>query len=120
MEPFTSTLAHDLTLLRGLRHSLDSWLELAGAPVEARASIVLATHEAMANAMQHGESGAPVTVRAEQDAEKGFMVMVFNKGSWKEPEPGRVKRGRGLLLMTGLMSDVDIHAGTKVRMRHDR
>ena len=116
MEPFTATISHDLTLLRGLRHSLTSWLELAGVPAEARKPIVLATHEAAANAIEHGEAGSDVTVTAEPEAGGGFTVLVRNDGGWKEPSE-REGRGRGLVLMRELMSDVAVKPITTVRMR---
>lgn len=116
MEPFAVTLA-DITLLRGLRHSLASWLEEAGAPTEAKDSIVIATHEATANAITHGEAGCPVTVTANRHSDGRFMVVVRNDGGWKEqtPEAG----GRGLSMMRDLMSDVGIRPATAVYMRKD-
>ncbi len=120
MEPFTATLEHDVSLLRGLRHSLSSWLEMSGVAAEARAGIVLATHEAAANALRHGEgTHSPVTVTARPDGEGSLMVVVRNDGSWKEPAPEPEREGRGLPLMRGLMSDVAVYPGTSVRMRKD-
>ena len=115
MEAFSATLANDLSLLRGLRESLASWLENAGASVEALSSIVLATHEATANAIQYGDTDGPVTVTATPDPDGGFLVAVRNDGNWKKPELG--SSGRGLPMMRELMSDVGIQPGTVVRLR---
>ena len=116
MEPFITTVSGDKTLLRDLRHSLTFWLELAGAPAEAQTSIVLATHEAAANAIEHGDTGGSVLVTAEPEGEGGFVVVVRNDGGWKQ-ESVRDGRGRGLAMMHELMSDVGITTTTTVRMR---
>ena len=116
MEPFTATISHDLTSLRGLRHSLASWLELAGIPAEAQKPIVLATHEAAANAIEHGDAEGPVIITAEPAAGGGFTVIVHNDGGWKQVSEDD-GRGRGLALMRELMSDVGIKTITTVRMR---
>lgn len=101
---FQAELPPDLAHLRVLRRALTDWL--AGAEVEPRASeaIILATHEAAGNAMQHAE--ASVIVLASRDL-AGVTVIVRNAGPWKEPEGSEV-RGRGLPLMRGLMSSLDI------------
>ena len=114
MAPFVITLTHDLKLLRGLRHSLANWLELAGASPETQAVVVLATHEAAANGMEHGDPDGTVTVTARQDGTDSFHVAITNDGDWKEPAAEAT--GRGLPMMSDLMSDVAITASTTVRM----
>jgi anti-sigma regulatory factor (Ser/Thr protein kinase) len=109
---FAATLVHGPTELRGLRHLLASWLEQTGASADVRDAVVLATHEAAANAVSHGEPEGPVTVSAVQDDDGSFSVEVTNHGAWKKPKAGH--NGRGLLMMTQLMSDVGIR--TSVRM----
>lgn len=116
MTAFAVTLVQGPTELRGLRQSLISWLEQKNASAEVQGAVMLATHEAAANAMQHGEPERPVTVSAHQDVDGTFSVEVTNHGGWKEPEPGR--RGGGLLLMNELMSDVGIQTRTTVLMRN--
>jgi anti-sigma regulatory factor (Ser/Thr protein kinase) len=111
---FAATLAHGPTELRGLRHLLVSWLELKDASADVQGAVMLATHEAAANAMAHGEPEAPVTVSACQDDDGSFTVEVTNHGGWKEPDLGH---HRGLLVMNELMSDVGIQTRTSVRMR---
>ena len=98
-----------------MRRLLTSWLELTDATEDVRGAVLLATHEAAANAMAHGEPESPVNISASQDEAGGFTVEVANLGGWKEPEPGKV--GRGLSVMNELMSDVAIQTMTSVRMR---
>jgi serine/threonine-protein kinase RsbW len=115
MAAFAATLVQGPTELRGMRHSLASWLEGMGAPENVLGAVMLATHEAAANAMEHGQPESPVTVTASQNEDGGFIVEVTNHGGWKEPEPGH--GGRGLAMMTGLMSEIAIQTSTNVRMR---
>jgi anti-sigma regulatory factor (Ser/Thr protein kinase) len=110
---FAATLVDGPTELRGLRHLLGSWLEQMDTPTDVRNAVMLATHEATANAMAHGEPEGPVTVSASQDDDGSFTVEVTNHGGWKEPAPGHP--GRGLQMMNHLMSHVGIQ--TSVRMR---
>ena len=100
-----------------MRDRLTSWLELTGTPLAIREGIMLATHEAAANAMKHGWPDSPVTVTASQNEGGGFVVEVTSRGAWKEPEPGH--DGRGLAMMAELMSDVAIEPITNVRMRSE-
>jgi anti-sigma regulatory factor (Ser/Thr protein kinase) len=110
---FAVTLVHGPTELRGLRRLLIGWLEQTDTSADVREAVMLATHEAAANAISHGEPEAPVTVSAVQDDDGSFTVEVTNHGGWKQPKRGR--NGRGLLLITQLMADVGIR--TSVRMR---
>jgi len=115
MAAFAATLLRGPAELRGMRHSLTSWLKLTDATAGVRDAVLLATHEAAANAMAHGEPESPVNISASQDEAGGFTVEVANLGGWKEPEPGSV--GRGLSVMNELMSEVAIQTMTSVRMR---
>ena len=113
MAAFAVTLSRGPIELRELRQSLRSWLELTTATARTRDSVVLATHEAAANAMVHGEPEAPVTVTASPDEGGGFVVEVTSHGGWKKLEPGYT--GRGMAMMADLMSEVTIR--TNVRLR---
>ena len=112
MAAFAATLVRGPGELREMRQSLRSWLELTTATARTRDSVVLATHEAVANAMVHGEPEGPVTVTASPDEGGGFVVEVTNHGGWEEPEPGHA--GRGMAMMADLMSEVTIR--TNVRL----
>lgn len=114
MAAFAATLEGDPIELRELRQSLRSWLEHSTATARIRDSVVLATHEAAANAMVHGQPGSAVTVSARQEESGDIAVEVSNL-----PAVGRSPRqgtsGRGLEMMRELMREVDIQ--TTVRMR---
>jgi anti-sigma regulatory factor (Ser/Thr protein kinase) len=114
MAAFAATLLHGPTELREMRHSLTSWLGQTDATAGVRDAVLLATHEAAANAMAHGQADSPVNISASQDKAGGFTVEVTNLGGWKEPEAGH--HGRGLSLMSELMSEVAIETTTSVRM----
>ena len=74
--------------------------------------MVLATHEAAANAMVHGQQGSAVSVSARQEESGDFAIDVSNLGGWEEHAPGN--GGRGLAMMMELMREVEIR--TSVRM----
>ena len=112
MAAFAATLVRGPIELRELRRSLRSWLDLTTATAHTRDAVVLATHEAAANAMVHGQPGGSVMVSARQDEAGDFAVEVSNLGGWKEPEPGNSRHG--MAMMTELMREVDIQ--TNVRM----
>jgi serine/threonine-protein kinase RsbW len=121
IEPFESSLSLDLFLLGGLRRELAAWLARIHVAGDVRDEIILATHEAAANAIEHARSGSEVTVRAVRDANK-VIVVVTNSGRWAEPRSLDEARGRGLTLIKQLMSDLEIQVKsqrTVVRMRKD-
>ena len=114
MAAFAATLLHGPTELREMRHLLTSWLGQTDATGVVRDAVLLATHEAAANAMAHGQPDGPVNISASQDEAGGFTIEVTNFGGWKEPEAGH--HGRGIATMTELMSEVEIQTMTSVRM----
>ena len=121
IEPFETSLSLDLFLLRRLRRELKAWLVSVQVVGDVKDEIILATHEAAANAIEHARTGSEVTVRAVRDADK-VMVVVINTGGWKQPRSLDEMRGRGLILMKQLMSDLEIQVKsqrTVVRMRKD-
>lgn len=105
----------DVARLASLRRSLAEWLAQADVEPNASAAVVLATHEAAANAVEHAQAGVVVTVSRDGNR---VTVVVRNAGGWKESD-GDEYRGRGLILMRGLMSVVDVGSrpdGSVVRM----
>jgi anti-sigma regulatory factor (Ser/Thr protein kinase) len=114
MAAFVATLVGGPIELRGLRHSLTEWLGLADATDEVRDAVLLATHEAAANAMSHGEQDGPVSVSATQGEDGAFTVEVGNDGAWNEPEASH--HGKGLTMMNELMAEVTVRPRTIVRM----
>jgi anti-sigma regulatory factor (Ser/Thr protein kinase) len=116
-EVFTATLDADPGLLRQFRQQLIAWLEAAAVAERARNAILLAAHEAAANAIEH--AAAPVTVvgRVEPDV---ILIEVTSAGRWRAPPRVSDERGRGIALMKGLLSEVEILAEeerTIVRLR---
>jgi anti-sigma regulatory factor (Ser/Thr protein kinase) len=122
MMPFRRNVT-DIRELRPLRASLNAWLTDAGAAESSRDNLVLATHEAVANAIQHAHSVDPVLVHARED-ECGFVVDVSDAGRWVVRDaPTSDERGRGLQLIHGLVSQAHVVAkesGTTVRLRQRR
>src|SRR5690242_17971506 len=113
MGHFETHVEPTLTSLAPLRLALDAWLVGGGMTEPPRAAVVLATHEAVANAIQHAGSAAPVHVRAESDSD-GVVIEVSDDGNWKPPtEPPSEERGRGLTLIRSLVSDAQIRTGQR-------
>ena len=76
-----------------------------------RAAVVLATHEAVANAIQHAGTPAPVLVRAESGFD-GVVIEVCDEGRWRpEDDPPSEERGRGITLIRSLVSEAQINTG---------
>ena len=119
VEPFEASLPPDLARLRGLRHELGAWLADVGVSDAKRDAVVLAIHEAAANAIEHASGN--VTVRGARGSDR-LLLVVSNAGRWRDPKPSDFERGRGLTLVRALMSNVEIHVEherTTVRMRLD-
>jgi anti-sigma regulatory factor (Ser/Thr protein kinase) len=119
MEPFEASLPPDLARLRKLRQDLAEWLASVHVPQGRRDAIVLAIHEAAANAIEHACSR--VTIKGARDQDK-LILVVANSGRWGGPRSEDLWRGRGLTLMQALTSQLEIHAEagrTTVRMRVD-
>ena len=119
--PFETSLSLDLSLLGGLRRALAAWLAQVQVVGGVSDDIILATHEAAANAIEHARLGSEVTIRGVRDATK-VIIVVTNNGGWKKPRSVDEMRGRGLALMKDLMSDLEIQVKsqrTVVRMRKD-
>jgi anti-sigma regulatory factor (Ser/Thr protein kinase) len=115
---FTADLPADSGLLRDLRQQLVAWLEAASVAGQTRDAIVLAAHEAAANAIEHAAAPVSVVGRVEPDV---ILIEVTSIGRWAaHPQVSSDERGRGLALMRGLLSDVEILAEeerTIVRLR---
>ena len=84
--------------------------------------MILATHEAVANAIQHSGTGTRIHVRADADAD-GLTIEISDDGAWRAPaDPPPIERGRGLNLIRALVTDATIDTGaggTTVRL-HQR
>lgn len=93
-------------VLAGLRQRMRLWLAEHGVSPEVQQRVVLATDEAVANAIEHGyrdngERGlVDLTIRVEPGR---VAVRVVDHGSWKPPDPaGGGNRGWGLTIIRSL------------------
>jgi serine phosphatase RsbU (regulator of sigma subunit)/anti-sigma regulatory factor (Ser/Thr protein kinase) len=107
--------------LRHLRARLGAWLDGLGVSEEDASDLVLATHEAAANSVEHGygngTDGDVVVEAAHVDGE--VRVSVRDRGSWTEGATS-TDRGRGLLLIRSVSDDLVVErepTGTTVSFR---
>ena len=123
MGVFSVKVELSLTALALLRHSLDAWLQQCGMTEPPRAAVVLATHEALANAIQHSKSADPIVVYAEARSNE-FVIEVTDRGHWQTAaSPPDEQRGRGLPMIRELVSAAQIltdENGTTVRLLQSR
>ena len=120
-----------LTLLPTFRRSLDTTSELAPTRAAVRAwmqeqhaseamieEMVVASGEALANAIEHARPTDPIEVRGWSDHEH-ITLRITDHGSWANGEP-KVDRGFGLAIMRALSDDVHVETsedGTRVELR---
>lgn len=117
------TLAHRTRIaanpaqVAAARSEIDALLRTQGWSDEARHRVVLATGEALANAMEHGsDAGDKVTIEAELGHEKATIhVRDAGRGPLprldREPPPCESPRGRGLVIMRTLSDYAEIRRG---------
>ena len=118
MDAFVARLPCEVSRLAALRRDLGGWLAETDLSDRIRSSIVLATHEAAANAIEHATPCESVEVRAAID-EENLTVAVRDTGVWKQANLDNDERGRGLIMITALIPHVEIvtePSGTTVRM----
>jgi anti-sigma regulatory factor (Ser/Thr protein kinase)/putative methionine-R-sulfoxide reductase with GAF domain len=118
-DPLEVRLPADPDSMPLLRRVIGRWLTEVGASEEEIGEIALATSEACANAIEHAYSpvSAEFVVRATRSAPGEVLVTVSDRGQWRAPRG--INRGRGLLLMQGLMDSVEVDRqvhGTAVRL----
>jgi anti-sigma regulatory factor (Ser/Thr protein kinase) len=113
-------LPADSRRLHELRTRVARWLEGAGVATDVVPDIVIALNEAASNSMLHAYANAQerghVRVSLIID-EHEVTAVVFDDGQWRER--GDHHDGRGLELMTALMTDVQVEhtdAGTRVHL----
>lgn len=110
------------------REQLRDWLKIIGVEPPRETDILLATGEAVTNAIEHGSGNEPrqtVSIEAflRQDT---VSITVSDTGQWIGDSSASLRnrrRGRGLTLMSGLADDVETlrtPAGTRVTLRFDR
>lgn len=110
----------DANELANTRAALRGWLTQAGMDADQSLKVLIATGEALANAIEHGHrrpTEGTISLRAVAFADR-VHVTVVDAGSWKPPVAA-AHRGRGIALMRALMQDVTIQpraTGTTVHM----
>ena len=120
--PLKMNFTADVRHLAPSRDALRTWLTEAGVEAELIQDMLVATGEAVANAIEHGHRNRPegtISLQATAVVD-GLHVSVVDTGVWKIPRqvPSEY-RGRGLSLMRCLVQDLSIHsndAGTTVHM----
>jgi PAS domain S-box-containing protein len=112
--PLAMTFAADANHLAPSRAALRSWLNQAGLGPDDINDVLIATGEAVANAIEHGHRDRPegtVSLSATALVDR-LQVTVTDNGTWKAPrQVAGSNRGRGIVLMRGLMEDFTIHSG---------
>ena len=95
-----------------VRHSLQRWAAHTGLSAPEVADLVLATYEALANAVEHAypSGGGTVDLVAARTAEGRVLVTVKDYGRWRSPgDPG--SRGRGLPMIHALAHRAQVQQG---------
>jgi PAS domain S-box-containing protein len=106
--------------LASTRAVLKGWLSRVGMDSDQSLKVLIATGEALANAIEHGHrqlTEGTINLRAIAFADR-VHVTIVDEGSWKPPVAA-AHRGRGIALMKALMQDVTIQpraTGTTVHM----
>lgn len=107
--------------LSRVRSQVAAWATSMGMKGDAVDDLVLATHEALANVVDHAypQGEGVAMVKAERWAADELLVSVSDRGHWRKPpvDPGR--RGHGLTIIARLAKHVEVHrteGGTTVAM----
>jgi PAS domain S-box-containing protein len=112
--PLAMRFAADANHLAPSRAALRSWLNQAGLGADQIHNVLIATGEAVANAIEHGHRDRPegtVSVRATALVDR-LQVTVTDNGTWRTPRNvAGSNRGRGIVLMRGLMEGFTIDSG---------
>jgi anti-anti-sigma factor len=104
-----------------IRQEVREWLRAAQIPMALQTDLLLASGEAVANAVEHAYSDGNdghVTVDLREDRGK-IEILVVDQGRWRDGA-GDPDRGRGFPLMRALVDEVTVDRsanGTTVRLR---
>jgi serine phosphatase RsbU (regulator of sigma subunit)/anti-sigma regulatory factor (Ser/Thr protein kinase) len=110
-DPLIVRMPAEVDSIPVVRRVLGRWLDEAGAAPATIEDFSLACSEACANAIEHAYTPAPnsLEVHASTSPDGVTTVTVRDFGQWRRPRG--TNRGRGLLLMEGLMDSVKIDRG---------
>lgn len=100
---FHRRAAADEHRLLELRLGLGAWLGGLGLERHTAEDVMLASYEAMANAVEHAYRGGPGDMDLRGSLGEGLLtVTVTDWGRWKPYDVADPVRGRGLILVRGL------------------
>jgi anti-sigma regulatory factor (Ser/Thr protein kinase) len=87
-----------------VRHNLERWAAHAGLSTRDVGDLVLASYEALANAVEHAyPSGeGPVDLVAARTTDSRVLITVRDHGRWRPPPADPGSRGRGLPMIKAL------------------
>ncbi len=125
---FATVVSASLDNIADARHRLRDWLSGVEVDPARESDILLATGEAVTNAIEHGSGGdASMTVSIEAFVRGRTVTATVNDaGQWSGDSSASQrsqKRGRGLTMINGLADDVKTirsGAGTRVTMTFER
>jgi anti-sigma regulatory factor (Ser/Thr protein kinase) len=104
---------------RLLRSELRAWLRKLSATEQETFDLVLASGEALANAIEHSlERRTPMILFSAEQREDSVLLTIRDSGHW-QTDRRRPDRGVGLQLMCALMDKVEIaksHSGTTITL----
>jgi serine/threonine-protein kinase RsbW len=112
-----SGFGSDSEILGVVRGELAGWVHASGRPGDTTQDILLATYEALANALEHAypHRMAPADLTVDLTAtyldDGGMQVIVRDYGRWREPASDPGFRGRGLRLIRGLADRTELTCG---------
>ncbi len=109
--------------LSAARRALGGWLVGVGLGAQEVVAVQVAVGEACANSVEHAypaDAAGRLWLDARADDDGTLTVVVRDTGLWRTPDRDPGDRGRGLLIMRQLSSDVEVATdadGTTVRLR---
>jgi serine phosphatase RsbU (regulator of sigma subunit)/anti-sigma regulatory factor (Ser/Thr protein kinase) len=111
-DPLELSLPAEPELMPMFRHVLARWLRDRGASQSEVDDISLAAAEACANAIEHAYSPGSEAFEIHATRSEGqIAVTVRDFGQWRDPRGQN--RGRGMVLMEGLMDSVEVERGER-------
>jgi anti-sigma regulatory factor (Ser/Thr protein kinase) len=125
---FATVVSASLDHIAGARHRLRDWLSGVDVDPRRESDILLATGEAVTNAIEHGSGGdAGMTVSIEAFVRgQTVTATVSDAGQWSGDSSASqrsLRRGRGLTMINGLadgVRTVRTAAGTRVTLTFER
>jgi PAS domain S-box-containing protein len=116
---FSGSFASHPSAVGAMREKVQRWLESLGVHPHDTYDVTLAVTEAAANAIEHPQDSETHDFQVNGVMHGDRLELdVRDHGRWREAAPS--DRGRGLLLMRGLMDQVEIERlahGTRLQMR---